>query len=171
MARARRPGEARSLIREDVAEQVRGGDKAKFLMATRKGRTERIHGREPSSPAVAPPAVPPGFNVHAPRGPDGALALGVAALRWTISGALRDQLIYMARQAEVDRQSLGHPPSARERHCYGQERRERARLRGLPDPDAYPRAHLAVPIEMDPGLDYRDRWINFVVRGGVQALE
>jgi hypothetical protein len=36
---------------------------------------------------------------------------------------------------------------------------------------ANPAAPSAVPIEMDPGLDYRDRWINFVVRGGVQALE
>jgi hypothetical protein len=52
-----------------------------------------------------------------------------------------------------------------------QERRERTQLRGLPDPDAYPRAHLAVPIEMDAGLDYRDRWISFVVRDGAQAIE
>jgi hypothetical protein len=52
-----------------------------------------------------------------------------------------------------------------------QERRERARLRGLPDPDAYPRAHLAAPIEMDSGLDYRDRWISFVVRDGAQTLD
>jgi hypothetical protein len=131
--------------------------------------------REPSSPAVAPPAVPPGFNVHAPRGPDGALALGVAALRWTISGALRDQLIYMARQDRWTLKSIGRAWGICQARvsdiAMRQERRERARLRGLPDPDAYPRAHLAVPIEMDPGLDYRDRWINFVVRGGVQALE
>src|SRR5215831_16848263 len=36
-------GKARYLIREDVAKQVRGGDKTKFLMSTREGRTERIH--------------------------------------------------------------------------------------------------------------------------------
>jgi hypothetical protein len=52
-----------------------------------------------------------------------------------------------------------------------QERRERVRRRWLPDPDAYPRAHLAVPIEMDAGLDYRGRWISFVVRGDAQPLD